>query len=206
LYDFYGSKVLAKGFSGLDFTPDPRIFIVQEHPEGRWGFLDLRAPDQVNYMYNRIVPRPDGRLTGIKNGVEVLLSPTGEELVVEQSPGGLEVPPMEEPKELSLSGFKLVEQMPSFPGGEDAMLKYISDHLKYPVIAKENGVTGMVVIQFFVEKDGSITQAKILRDIGGGCGQEALRLVRTMPKWEPGMSEGEPVRVQFALPVRFVLD
>ena len=83
------------------------------------------------------------------------------------------------------------------------LLKWVSERINYPTIARENGITGKVVIQFVVEKDGSISNANIARDIGGGCGKEALRVVKSMPKWIPGQQRSEPVRVRFTLPVKF---
>lgn len=100
----------------------------------------------------------------------------------------------------------LVELMPSFKGGEEAMYKWLSEYINYPQAAKETGITGMVIITFIVEKNGSITNAKILKGIGGGCEEEALRVIRAMPKWNPGKQKGVPVRVQFTLPVKFTLD
>ena len=85
------------------------------------------------------------------------------------------------------------------------MFKYLYSNIKYPQAAKESGITGRVFLTFVVEKDGSIANARILRDIGGGCGQEALRVVKSMPKWTPGEQRGRPVRVQFNLPVSFEL-
>ena len=85
------------------------------------------------------------------------------------------------------------------------MFEYLYSNIKYPQVAKENNITGKVFLTFVVEKDGSIAGAKILRDIGGGCGQEALRVVKSMPKWSPGKQRGKPVRVQFNLPVVFDL-
>ena len=115
--------------------------------------------------------------------------------------------------------FKVVEQFPHFPGCEEItnqkakkgcsqekMLQYLFENLNYPVVARTNGVEGTVVITFVVEKDGSISNAEILREIGAGCGTEALRVVNTMPKWNPGKQEGKPVRVQFNIPVRFKLE
>ena len=108
--------------------------------------------------------------------------------------------------------------MPAFPGCEGMakaekkqcadkkMLEYIYGNIKYPAIARENGVEGMVVVQFVIEKDGSITASKVARDIGAGCGDEALRIVNQMPKWNPGKQRGRAVRVQFNLPVRFKLE
>jgi TonB family protein len=96
-------------------------------------------------------------------------------------------------------------QDPEFPGGIDALYKFLQDNLSYPTLALENGISGTVYVTYVVETDGTVANPKILRDIGGGCGQEALRVVKMMPKWKPGMNEGKPVRVQFNLPVRFVL-
>jgi len=101
--------------------------------------------------------------------------------------------------------FTIVEQMPSFPGGEEALFKFLGNNIKYPPIAKENGIEGMVYVSFVVMEDGSIQSAKVVRDIGGGCGKEAMRVVKKMPKWTPGKQRGKNVRVQYNLPVRFQL-
>ncbi len=102
--------------------------------------------------------------------------------------------------------FVFVEETPSFPGGEDALYKFLGDNLQYPDLARENNITGKVVIRFVVEKDGSITKASIVREIGGGCGKEALRVVNSMPKWKPGKQSGKAVRTEFTLPVDFQLN
>ena len=102
--------------------------------------------------------------------------------------------------------FVFVEEFPSFPGGEEALYKYLYDNLQYPDMARDNNITGKVVIRFVVEKDGSITKAAIAREIGGGCGKEALRVVNGMPKWKPGKQSGKAVRTEFTLPVDFQLN
>ena len=99
----------------------------------------------------------------------------------------------------------VVEDDPEFPGGMEALYKFLQDNVQYPQLALENGIEGRVYVTFVVEEDGSITNPRLLRDIGGGCGQEALRVVKMMPKWKPGKQSGKPVRVQFNLPVNFVL-
>lgn len=99
--------------------------------------------------------------------------------------------------------FTVVDDEPEFPGGKEALDKFINDSLQYPRLALENNITGKVYVTFVVEKDGSITNPRLLRDIGGGCGQEAIRVVKMMPKWKPGTNHGKPVRVQFNLPVNF---
>ena len=101
--------------------------------------------------------------------------------------------------------YVVVEEEPDFPGGMEALLKYLQENIQYPQLAKENNITGKVFVTFVVEKDGRVTQVKLLRDIGGGCGNEAMRVVKAMPKWKPGKQQGRPVRTQFNLPVVFNL-
>jgi len=101
--------------------------------------------------------------------------------------------------------FVFVEEFPSYPGGDEALYAFLGKNIQYPDLARETGITGTVVVKFVVEKDGSITRASILREIGGGCGKEALRVVNSMPKWKPGKQSGKPVRTEFTLPVQFEL-
>ena len=110
----------------------------------------------------------------------------------------------EEKKEEEI--FMVVENAPEYPGGEAELYKYLQKSINYPELAKQQNITGRVFVTFVVEKDGSIANPKILRDIGGGCGDEAIRVVRNMPKWKPGKQRGKPVRVQFNLPVMFELE
>ena len=98
-----------------------------------------------------------------------------------------------------------VEEYPSFPGGVEALYKFIDDNLRYPEEARDANVTGTVVIRFVVEKDGSTSNAAIVREIGCGCGREALRVFNMMPRWNPGKQGGKPVRTEFTLPVQFYL-
>ena len=110
-----------------------------------------------------------------------------------------------EDEEVEETIYVVVEEEPDFPGGMEALLKYLQDNIQYPQLAKENNITGKVYVTFVVEKDGRVTQVKLLRDIGGGCGNEAMRVVKAMPKWKPGKQQGRPVRTQFNLPVVFNL-
>ena len=116
------------------------------------------------------------------------------------------VPPEEEDSVPEQHIFMVVEQMPSFPGGMGALMKYLATHIHYPELAKESGIQGRVFINFVVEPDGSIDHVKVLRGIGGGCDEEAIRVVKSMPKWIPGKQRGKPVRVSFNLPVKFTLE
>ena len=102
--------------------------------------------------------------------------------------------------------FVVVEKSPEFPGGDDSLYAFIGRNIKYPEAAKKNKIEGRVFVTFVIEKDGQVSSAKILRDIGGGCGEEALRVVNSMPKWKPGTQRGNPVRVQFNLPIMFQLE
>lgn len=98
-----------------------------------------------------------------------------------------------------------VPEMPEFPGGDAERVRFMKENLSYPEDAKTIGVTGTVYVGFVVEKDGSITQVTVLRGIGSGCDEEAVRVVQMMPKWKPGRQQGHEVRVQFTLPIKFVL-
>lgn len=101
--------------------------------------------------------------------------------------------------------FFIVEDMPEFPGGELALRKYIANAIKYPVIAQENGIQGKVYVTFVVDKDGSISDARIARGVDASLDKEALRVVGTLPKWKPGKQRGKPVRVSYTVPINFVL-
>lgn len=96
-----------------------------------------------------------------------------------------------------------LEKHPVFPGGESAMMQYLGSNIEYPALARENGIQGTVVLTFIVDKDGSITEVTIIKDIGGGCGKESVRVVEAMPKWKPGEANGHPVRVRYTLPLKF---
>ena len=115
-------------------------------------------------------------------------------------------PPVEEEDVQEQPIFTVVEQKPSFPGGEAALMRFLGTHIQYPALAKESGIQGRVFINFVVEPDGSIDHVKVLRGIGGGCDEEAIRVVKSMPKWIPGKQRGKPVRVSFNLPIKFTLE
>ncbi len=101
--------------------------------------------------------------------------------------------------------FIVVEDAPNYPGGEVARIKFLQENIRYPQMARESGIQGTVFLQFVVERDGSVTDIKVLRGIGGGCDEEAIRVLKLMPKWNPGKQRGRPVRVQFTMPIRFTL-
>jgi periplasmic protein TonB len=114
-----------------------------------------------------------------------------------------EAPVEEEAVEAEI--FTIVEQMPVFPGGEAALFKYLGKNIKYPAMAKDAGISGIVYVNFVVGEKGGISKVKVLRGIGGGCDEEAMRVVKAMPKWAAGKQRGKPVRVSYNLPIRFTL-
>lgn len=110
----------------------------------------------------------------------------------------------EEPEEQTI--FEVVEQMPEFPnGGMAGLMQYLSKNIKYPTIAQENGTQGRVAVQFVVNRDGSIVDAKVLRGVDPYLDKEAIRVISSMPKWKPGMQRGKAVRVKYTVPVMFRL-
>ena len=101
--------------------------------------------------------------------------------------------------------FVIVEEQAEFPGGLDSMYAYIQKNLVYPEKAKAEGIEGRVFVSFIIEKDGSISNVKLLRGIGGDCDEAAVEMVKNMPKWKPAKQRGKPVRCQFTLPIKFEL-
>ena len=115
-------------------------------------------------------------------------------------------PPPPAPKpEVATKVFDVVEEMPSFPGGQAALMSYLNSNVKYPVVAQENGVQGRVIISFVVERDGSISDVKVARSVDPSLDREAQRVVKSMPRWTPGKQNGQTVRVKYTVPVVFRL-
>ena len=133
--------------------------------------------------------------------VEINTEETKEEVII--------APPVEEVKEEEEEEqviFVVVETMPEFPGGQAALFKYLSENVKYPVIAQENGIQGRVTCQFVVNKDGSIVDVEVVRSGGdASLDKEAVRVIKSMPKWNPGKQRGKAVRVKYTVPVNFKL-
>ena len=114
-------------------------------------------------------------------------------------------PEIEEEEIVEAEIFKVVEEMPEFPGGPAKMMEYIQKNMKYPMMARESDIQGRVFVNFVVEPDGSISNVTVMRGIGGGCDEEALRVVQSMPKWKPGKQRGSAVRCSFTVPIIFKL-
>ena len=132
--------------------------------------------------------------------IEVNTEETEQEVVI-AAPSEV----VEEPEEDEVV-FVVVESMPEFPGGQQALFKYLSENVKYPVIAQENGIQGRVICQFVVNKDGSIVDVEVVRSGGDpSLDKEAIRVIKSMPKWKPGKQRGKAVRVKYTVPVNFKL-
>lgn len=130
---------------------------------------------------------------------EEVLTPMLEEEIVEE-----DLAPKTEEEDFSKQRiYDIVEKMPSFQGGEVELMEYIAQNIRYPQEALESGIHGRVFVSFVVEPNGSISNVKVLRGIGYGCDEEAMRVVKTMPKWTPGERRGKPVRVAVTIPVNF---
>lgn len=123
--------------------------------------------------------------------------------------GGVDIADLKEHKvvvqETEEKPFVNVEQMPTFPGGESELMKYLNDKIKYPVVAAEQGIQGLVILRFVVSKTGDISDVQVLRSLDPSCDKEAQRVVKSMPKWTPGRQNGNAVAVYYTLPVRFRL-
>ena len=115
-------------------------------------------------------------------------------------------PPPPAPKpDVATKVFDVVEEMPSFPGGQGALMSYLASNIKYPVVAQENGVQGRVIVSFVVERDGSISDVRVARSVDPSLDREAQRVVKSMPRWKPGKQNGSAVRVKYTVPVVFRL-
>ena len=128
----------------------------------------------------------------------------GEVLKVERAE--IEQPKPEPKKEEDNKVFDVVEQQPAFPGGQGALLSWLSQNIHYPAVAEENGIQGRVVVSFVVEKDGSISNVQVVRGVDPSLDKEAARVVKSMPKWTPGKQNGQAVTVRYTLPVTFRLN
>jgi len=153
---------------------------------------DEEVPDEIEVptmedMENTMIGTSD------EAGIDSIVYDVDQNVALDPGP-----PPKEEP-------LLYVESMPEFEGGEGALLKYLADNLEYPDVAKEAGIQGVVYIQFVVEKEGSVTEVKVVRGVHSLLDREAIRVIEEMPRWAPGHQNGRVVRVQFALPIRFTL-
>lgn len=190
-----------KSFEKTDFDLMSRV--VEDIPEEMVQITQQNKPPPP--------PKPPPQTTiinivqddvDIEDDIEIDVEADEQTEIQEYVP--IDIPEEEEVEEAPI--FTVVESMPSYPGGDEARIRYLQENLKYPQMARESGIQGRVFVTFVVEKDGSITDVKILRGIGGGCDEEAIRVIQNMPRWNSGKQRGKPVRVQFNMPILFKLN
>ena len=151
----------------------------------------IEEPQEINVVEEKVETKIDIRTEDDQNKrQEVAYTPP---------------PPPKKVEEATEEIFVVVEKQPEFPGGLTAMMKFLNDNIRYPIIAQENGIQGRVTCNFVVERDGSITDVQISRGVDPSLDKEAIRVIQSMPKWKPGEQRGKPVRVRFTLPVVFRL-
>lgn len=138
---------------------------------------------------------------------EIKANDTGAETIEGDADVVFEGPPVETPGGGSAEPevFTVVEQMPEFEGGDDAMMKFLASNIEYPRKAIRTNIEGTVMVSFLIDMDGSIKQVEVVRGIGMGCDEEAVRVVSSMPGWKPGKQNGQPVRVRRIIPIKFKL-
>ena len=174
--------------------------VLKESDTHLTGDIDYRSPEDCVIVEKR---QPTAKIRTAK----FQTSQKEDEIdtaCIEVMKGAIEIIP-EPPIEGEVKIFDIVEQMPSFPGGNKALFDYLSENIKYPILAEENGIQGRVIVTFVVEKDGSITEAKVVKSVHPSLDKEALRVVKGMPKWIPGVQNGVPVRTKYTIPVTFKL-
>jgi periplasmic protein TonB len=176
----------------LEIAPEEEIEIIQTAEE-----LPPPPPPEVPEVIEVLNVVEDDVETA-----EIIIDTEDDEdrKVVIQAP--VQAPVIEEDTEVI---FMVVESMPTFPGGDAALFKYLSDNIKYPVIAQESGIQGRVICQFVVNRDGSIVDIEVVRSVDRSLDAEAVRVIQNMPKWTPGKQRGKTVRVKYTLPVNFRL-
>ncbi len=163
-----------------------------------------KCEEEVRYLERELEKRQRMGKAAIVAGLSVGLLGTSQ-LAVAQQPDTLRMDTIEKVAE-DVEIFGMVEEMPSFPGGEVKLVEYIAKNLNYPQEAIEKGIEGRVFVGFIIDVDGSVTDVKLLRGIGGGCDEEAIRVIKSLPKWRPAKQNGVFSRVSYQIPVNFKLD
>lgn len=203
LYDPAGRRVNNQGYAFLE-QPERKHYKAwrEQGKSGRlvaYGSTGARGDDQPWVGFDEKGKAHDFAPLQPKEEVVAM-----EEVVWMDRP--VPPPPVEESPRQEENIYDFPDQPAEYPGGETERLKFMISELKYPALARENAIQGMVVVKFVVEKDGSITNIQIVRDIGGGCGNEVVRIIGLMPKWKPGKKNGLPVRSWQTFPFRFKLE
>ena len=190
-----GASVIIKGTTSGTITDLDGNFVIS---------MPVGATLSVSYINMKtkeltITEKLIGKIKSLKVYLEGEITTKTQEVVVVGYGGGEEASD-------EVPVFRVVEEMPEFPGGMGECLKFLGKNIKYPVEAQKAGVQGKVIVQFVVEKDGNIANPKVVRSIDPDLDGEAIRVISIMPKWKPGMQKGQPVRVKYTVPVTFRLD
>ena len=190
-----GASVIIKGTTSGTITDLDGNFVIS---------MPVGATLSVSYINMKtkeltITEKLIGKIKSLKVYLEGEITNKTQEVVVVGYGGGEEASD-------EVPVFRVVEEMPEFPGGMGECLKFLGKNIKYPVEAQKAGVQGKVIVQFVVEKDGNIANPKVVRSIDPDLDGEAIRVISIMPKWKPGMQKGQPVRVKYTVPVTFRLD
>lgn len=166
---------------------------------------DDEAPDEEMPTMKELAKANPGRITQ-EGSADIYADYAQQKVAVPEPPKQQETPPPPKPKPEPEAVYDIVMKKPEYPGGDVALMSFMRQNIKYPPIAIDANIEGTVVIRFVVDREGLVRDAEILKDIGGGCGAEALRVVRTLDRWSPGEHNGRLVNVRYVLPVRFKLE
>ncbi len=221
---FFGLLLLVLSPSIIRYFSPEKITVAFEKPEVIVDITEVLLPEEIISIPEKVEPLPptpprssqqythlivkdvDSISKGFTQDDLSKLTLATKTNVIDSVPGK---DPLPDTKDNTGTGtiktFIWVEEMPMFPGGENEMLKFISKNIKYPSNARENNIAGIVNISFIVDQKGEIKNIELLRGIGGGCEEEAIRVIKTMPTWKPGKQNGQAVNVQFQLPISFTL-
>ncbi|MBO6026108.1 MAG: energy transducer TonB [Bacteroidales bacterium] len=188
-----------KSYDKLEFADIGRTVEVVEEEMVEITKQEQPKPQPVE------VPKQTTQLTIVEDDVEVedvdINAEVDQDEVIEE----YIAPEVEEEEVVEAEIFTIVEEMPDFPGGLAKLTDYLGKNIKYPQMARESGIQGRVFVNFVIEPDGSVSNVNVMRSLGGGCDEEAIRVVKSMPKWKPGKQRGKAVRVSYILPVNFKL-
>lgn len=209
------SATQAGGFSPDDFKYRNKIiltdedFKLEERQIQRGVLKDAVNPKTVTKSLQKTNNNIQSYSNSPQTVVQTLESKTIQHYRSKNAPSGnvdlaskqMEVPVKKGEEETPI--FTVVEEMPSYPGGESARLKFLQDNIHFPAKAREADIDGTVFVSFVVDPTGKLDSIKVIRGIGGGCDEEALRVINLMPRWIPGKQAGKPVRVQFTMPIKF---
>ena len=204
-----GTAITAAGCGPL---VQPPVGMLIEPEDTITATTDTVSNDSIEEPFlleGDVAPMPDTMKAEEKKAAcssDVELVTPGDIIEVDDVTEGLIVPEVGEVENSDMVDvYTIVEQMPEFPGGNEKLMEFISSNIQYPQEAKEKGVQGRVHVNFVVDTDGCIGDVKVLRGIGGGCDEEAVRVVKSMPQWQPGKQRGKAVKVAYTIPFDFKL-